>query len=280
MSDLVDEATSQTRLHPQVVSARLILGFLAVAAEIACIALFFWDWVITLDDEVELIWRQQSWRAGAFFLPLLRADVFRNVHLYPEGRVPIAQMSNVEVWIRVISMILIIILVQIILQLRVYIMYNRSRTLLRLNGAFFVFEIAVTVALLAVFSQRIQYLPLTSNCGECIIWPRELGYCYVVPLIFEAYLATLMVKRSWENRRLFDELEGQSLFYILVRDSVVYFFLVSSALAASMLAFFIAPNSMDRHTCGLGGSGWRSASHLIHATGCNAPDEVDNSSDD
>ncbi|KZV90190.1 hypothetical protein EXIGLDRAFT_694934 [Exidia glandulosa HHB12029] len=187
------------------------------AGEIACIALFFWDWVITLDEEL---------RYSSFALMCFATYTFT---LRDESQ----SMSNVEVWIRVISMILIIILVQtdvkaraVILQLRVYIMYNRSRTLLRLNGAFFVFELAVTVALLAVFSQRIQYLPLSLDCGECIIWPRELGYCYVVPLIFEAYLATLMVKRSWENRRLFGELEGQSLFYVLVRDSVVYFFLV------------------------------------------------------
>ncbi|KZV90209.1 hypothetical protein EXIGLDRAFT_127178 [Exidia glandulosa HHB12029] len=209
------------------------------AAQVACIALFFYDWVLTFSDEVELIWYRQSWRAGAFFLPL-RYFAFAGMcfttymfTLHGESET----VNRVESWVKVPLMIVIIILVQVILQIRVYIMYNRSPLLLRLNAGLFICEVGATLGLLIVLSQRIKFRQIIPGCEDCVVsdWPKEIGFCYVVPLVFESYLAALMVSKSWRNRKLLNELEGKSLFYVLIRDSVVYFVLVASALAVSMI---------------------------------------------
>ncbi|KZV83836.1 hypothetical protein EXIGLDRAFT_777178 [Exidia glandulosa HHB12029] len=217
--------------------------------EVACASLFFWDWCLTFSDEVELIWRR-PWKASAYLFLSLRYTTFAlmffntgmlNFTCESEAHRNANHRRNARTWIRTILMISIIAIVEVILQLRVYVMYMRSRKILVTNLVVFLGVIAVVGGLFSQFGGRIKYLPYSPECGYCTIYPRGLGYCFIPPLVYEAYLALLMVRKSWQDRRLLPQLDGRDIFYILIRDSLIYFIMVSIALATAIFMFSFAP---------------------------------------
>ncbi|KZV90201.1 hypothetical protein EXIGLDRAFT_771039 [Exidia glandulosa HHB12029] len=245
--------------------------------EVACASLFFWDWCLTFSDEVELIWRR-PWKASAYLFLSLRYTTFalmffntyamsetlptevccdafeRLIHhltnsrsgtlnstCVSEAHRNASHRRNARTWIRTILMIAIIAIVEVILQLRVYVMYMRSRKILVTNLVVFLGVIAVVGGLFSQFGGRIKYLPYSPECGYCTIYPRGLGYCFIPPLVYEAYLAFLMVRKSWQDRRLLPQLDGRDIFCILIRDSLIYFIMVSIALATAIFMFSFAP---------------------------------------
>ncbi|KZV85473.1 hypothetical protein EXIGLDRAFT_775526 [Exidia glandulosa HHB12029] len=205
-------------------------SYIISLGEIACTSLYFWDWILTMGDEIDIIWRRKLKTSGYLFIALRYLSfglmVF-NLYAFTRGTFS-TQAQHKDM---------------VILQLRVYVMYMRSRTILRVNAVIFAAEIALAVGMWFHFSAKIQYLPFSADCGYCSIYPRELGICFIPPLLYEASLALLMMRKSWESRTTLHQLgHGHTnIFYVLIRDSIIYFILVSSAMAACMIYFFAAP---------------------------------------
>lgn len=151
-------------------------------------------------------------------------------------------LRHISTTIRVSCMIGILILVQVILQIRVYAIYNASRAILWTNAAFFVLEWSATLSLYAVFARRIEHFPARIECGLCDYYPRQLGACYIPSLVYESYLCALVLRKSFYIKHLtYDNSNSDDVVGVFIRDSILYFFLVSSGLALSMIMFFVAP---------------------------------------
>lgn len=136
------------------------------------------------------------------------------------------------------AMILIILFVQVLLQLRVYAMYNRSRVVLWTNLALFVLEFGVTVYLVLYLSKLIKAVPVTPTCRSCDVYPRAFALTFVAPLLFECYLMFLAARKTCRNRASYLPLGSTSLIDVLIRG---YFALVAFGMAVSIILFVVAP---------------------------------------
>lgn len=141
-----------------------------------------------------------------------------------------------------IGIVAIIVLVQMILQLRIYAMYERSRKLLYLNGGLFLLEIATTVVLMVKLLNDGQYLSAPDwIIGSCYGTHKPYIWMVWIPaLMFESYLASLAVIKllhepipSWRS--------GTSLLRLMVRDSVIYFVFIVSTVALNAIMFAVKP---------------------------------------
>lgn len=150
---------------------------------------------------------------------------------------------RIQTWVSAAAMIVIILFVQVLLQIRVHAMYNRSRVVLWSNAALFVVECAITVFLFLHLSERITPVPVTASqrCRACSIYPRAFGLAYVAPLVYESYLMYLAARKSWTTRGSSHRLGGNSIIDVLARGSIQYFALVASGMAISMVLFLAAP---------------------------------------
>lgn len=158
-------------------------------------------------------------------------------------------------------MIILLATVQVLLQIRIYIMYDKSRTILWTNAVLFVIEHGLTVFLSLHFGPRI--VPNISGvalCHSCGIFPRAFALTYVLPLCYESYLAALAIRKSWAERDTFRPLGGESALGILVRGSVQYFAFIASGMAISFVLFLAAPrfilwvDMLTNATASIGGS--------------------------
>ncbi|EJD46757.1 hypothetical protein AURDEDRAFT_164209 [Auricularia subglabra TFB-10046 SS5] len=182
-------------------------------------------------DEVNLIWHKGVKLNQIAFLVLrygTQALMFLTVLYF----VPITEHTTVEApggLACPAAMVLIILCVQVLLQVRVYAMYNRSRV----NLTLFALEFAVTVYLVMYLSKLIR------------------------TFAFECYLMFLKTCRS---RASYLPLGSTSVIDILIRGSVQYFALVALGMAISMILFAVAPefalwvDSLSDATGSIGGT--------------------------
>lgn len=144
-----------------------------------------------------------------------------------------------------IGMIAIMILVQVVLQHRIYLMYHRSKVLLWINAMLTVIEVGLTLFIYFQMAPRIQRFPDAATApGSCVtheIDPRGFAYCFIYPMLFECYLATLAAYKSWQTRRGLPDFGAEDLLSVLIRDSIIYFVLVASVMAVATILFLIAP---------------------------------------
>ncbi|EJD50442.1 hypothetical protein AURDEDRAFT_182384, partial [Auricularia subglabra TFB-10046 SS5] len=213
-----------------------------------CIAAFAYDWALTFGDEVDFVWRLK-WRGSKALFMLLRYVTLLQMALTAVDFVDLSHsVPRLFTYISTALEAVIICIVQALLQLRIYIVYNRSRKVLISNVALFIVEATVSAFLFVKTSSEIKGVPVTATqrCNACSIYPSTMGLCFVPPLLYEGYLMLLMLRQSWANREslhALDDAEGSSgsIMNVLVRGSVLYFLLVASGMAVSITAFFTAP---------------------------------------
>ncbi|EJD46767.1 hypothetical protein AURDEDRAFT_164219 [Auricularia subglabra TFB-10046 SS5] len=216
------------------------------------VTLLVYDWTLTLGDEVELIWNKRPKTNQLVFLALrygtlalMSLTVLYFVPVSEQVRRPSRSAAplRIQTWVSAGAMIVIILFVQVLLQVRVYAMYNRSRAILWTNAVLFVVECAITVFLFLHLSERITSVPVTSTqrCRTCSIYPRAFGLAYVAPLVYESYLMVLAARKSWSTRDSSLRLDNNSIIDVLARGSIQYFALVASGMAISMVLFLAAP---------------------------------------
>lgn len=207
------------------------------------VTLLVYDWALTFGDEVELIWQKRLKMSQIVFL-VLRYGTLAIMSLTVLYFAPLTEHTTVKApggLACPAAMVLIILFVQVLLQLRVYAMYNRSRVVLWTNLALFVLEFGVTVYLVLYLSKLIKAVPVTSNCRTCDVYPRAFALTFVAPLLFEYYLMFLAARKTCRNRSSYLPLGSTSLIDVLIRGSVQYFALVAFGMAVSIILFVVAP---------------------------------------
>ncbi|KZV83683.1 hypothetical protein EXIGLDRAFT_701126 [Exidia glandulosa HHB12029] len=166
--------------------------------QMACAVWYLYDSVLTLDDEVKYIWgRRRSFSKGLFFLIRLTT-----------------------VGVLAADTVLCIFIENLSESLRVWVLYQKSRRVLWINGGLFIVNLLIAVGRL--YSQE-HFAPVPAYVqGACFdVRPALSG----PSLCYEIHLTLMMVYKLARDRRLREHLDGPSLISTLVRDSVVYFFL-------------------------------------------------------
>ncbi|KAI0079549.1 hypothetical protein K474DRAFT_590296 [Panus rudis PR-1116 ss-1] len=176
----------------------------------AAMGLLFYDHMLNLSMEVELIWKQSK-RRPAFYLP--------------SHKIRDRQFTS-------------------ILQLRVYALYDRSRKILVFLLALCAAEVATMAVLVGVTIGHLEHLPIASTDTGCFYKGiLSLSALFWVPgLIYEPVLFVLVAYKAWPRRR-----NGPRIPLVtrIARDSLLYFVLVFAELLISTMVWARAPTYIN-----------------------------------
>jgi len=170
-------------------------------------------------------------------------------------------------WLEGIGTMIIFVNTQLVLQYRIWAIYNRSTKMLVINGVLFLFEIAGSAALLAVYysSQKLADVPLPSAAmsgNTCDTVPqREMALVFCTVLIYELWLVALALVRTMQVRRLVLVSGHRSLTEVVAYDSLIYFALIVASLVVVIILWIFTPVfpgnaaiAFPRAACGVGAS--------------------------
>ncbi|KZV97783.1 hypothetical protein EXIGLDRAFT_746949 [Exidia glandulosa HHB12029] len=202
--------------------------------QIACTSWFLYDWVLTLDDETPYYAAAEEYGRSNTF----GCEVFS--------------------WVLAIATAVVVVEVDIVLQLRVYAIYEKSRRILFLNGALCIANVVSSAVILAeLFSQTHPVTVPVWIQGTCYgLRSKVLGTVWVAPLCYDLYLTLLSVYKLVQDYWRYGRMGGHSLLSVLARDSVVYFFLLVVVVALNIAFWTATPITPGDSTV-----------NLIHAAG-------------
>lgn len=214
----------------------------------AALAWLLYDMALTMDLEVNYIW-QRKWTtfttlfAIVRYLPLFVVGSSAATNFLPNVSHAVCDVFQ---WVEAGGTFVILVVVQIILQFRLYVMYGKSRRVLISNLVLCLVELGCAIALVAIVFPNTIPLPNSPTVfGSCFSHsPREIAVVLLAPLAYETYLALLALNKTWQTNRNRHALgKRTSLMSLLVRDNIVYFFLVSGTLIWVTIVWFLYPVS-------------------------------------
>ncbi|EJD40830.1 hypothetical protein AURDEDRAFT_186801 [Auricularia subglabra TFB-10046 SS5] len=209
-------------------------GYLALA----CLTWMLYDYLITLNDEIEFIWtRKWTFTTVLFLLMrwstllLLLNQVVFFVFLENVSKSSCDALS----WGTAIATAVVLLEVEIVLQLRIYAMYERSRRILWINACLCGMECLCAALIIAKYFSRANFVPVPNwIIGACYdIRPKQLGVVWVPPMCYELYLASLAVYKIVQTHRASEGSIANNLLTVLVRDSIGQFFFIIAAMVVN-----------------------------------------------
>jgi len=214
------------------------------ALSAACIVLY--EYLITLDDEIHLIWNS-SWSSIKILFLLNRYHALVAVAVNVYGLLGPSTLTQSfcnnffrwQGWTEIITCIL----ADGILQLRLYAMYYLDKRILALMLTCFGISMFVAGGILTNTLSNIHALAVPSPLGGMICYPSHLPerfYLFWIPLLlFECLLWGLAMMRGLQTLRYTGSF-GRKLMIILIRDSLVYFFAIFMTYTVSLLVHILA----------------------------------------
>ncbi|EIW55621.1 uncharacterized protein TRAVEDRAFT_50105 [Trametes versicolor FP-101664 SS1] len=193
-----------------------------VTSEVACsaTALLVWDVLINLDREIEYIWSgRNGWVKWTFLL-------MRHVPYLIQGAVLTLVATAGHIWenweckawiaFQLVGIEALTIIVEVVLMVRVYAMYNRDRAVLALIILLFVAEVAAMWSILAISIPQITF---TSQCLVTTT-PKLFPAYWTLSLAFETTLFALTLLR-FASTVAAAPVHRHSILFVLVRDVVM-----------------------------------------------------------
>lgn len=203
----------------------------------AAMGLMFYDHIITLGLEIDLVWRQNK-RRPAFFLYIFNRFfaflwlIFDSVPLTKSG----TNSSHVcVIYLMCDDLVTMVttLTVQGILQLRVYALYNRSKRILVFLLTMCAIEVAVMATLIAVTIGHLNHLPVASTSTGCYYHGfLGIGAVFWAPgLVYEPILFLLVLYKAWPTKQTI----RVPLVTRIARDSLFYFVVIFAGLLLSTI---------------------------------------------
>ncbi|EJD54946.1 hypothetical protein AURDEDRAFT_178820 [Auricularia subglabra TFB-10046 SS5] len=205
------------------------------SALLASFVVLVWDWFICLDDEVEWIWKR---RRNMFTVLWFVRPSKRNG---PEERA-IAFLPTLLVCAGMLY-------AHVVFLLRTWALYGRSsKILLILSGAL---GIEAVFLFLCLIKQHVVVPPPGHGClpGS----PRLVFgvMAWVAPLFFDTLVFGFTLSRTMRFVR--QEGSGASLFYVFLRDGVIYFGVMFMCYLTAIVTYVIAPPGLKDMNAGISG---------------------------
>lgn len=227
--------------------AQTVQGLLTTRySELASSVIIIYDHLVTLDQEVELIWKS-GWSFGKLLFLLNRyytlfAVVFNNYVLFSNELTRELCVS----WFRWqgVSGIIAFTLSELILQLRLYALYGLNKKVMALMGTVFAAAFVSSATIMGLALSRIEVTVLTlfdySFCAPLNLAQITYFYAFWIPIIIcESLLCALVLARAlngWKRKSTLLA-AGRELVAVLVRDSVVYFLVLFAVYLTNTVIF-------------------------------------------
>jgi hypothetical protein len=220
-------------------------------SELASSTIIIWDHLITIDQEVELIWNAH-WSIGKCLFIINRyyalcCVVFNNYALFTTTLSDsfCIQWFQWQGWTGLATCMI----AEIILQVRLYALYFLNKKVLALMVTCFIgTSVASAIVLSSVFSEMKASSHILPGVPVCVPLgvPSHL-YAFWIPMIaFESMLCGMALYRGFQGvfggGALFRC--GRHLVDILVQDSIVYFLVVFASYATNLLINLFGSDSI------------------------------------
>ncbi|KAF8521184.1 hypothetical protein JB92DRAFT_1837837 [Gautieria morchelliformis] len=197
-------------------------------AIVASTALLYYDSLLTFSQEVDLVWRR---RLG-----------WGNILYWCISIIPLATICLFDVPFRIVSSSVTLWIVEFSLAIRVWVLYNRSLTLLLSLGAIYACCIAVITVLHVQGLLHSQILSLTGPfLSGCSVPIPTWYYSINIPPLFTTFLLMILtLYRTLRTVRCMGSTEGMPLVAILLRDGLLNFSAVATILIVNILLVHVA----------------------------------------
>ncbi|KDQ56085.1 hypothetical protein JAAARDRAFT_320184 [Jaapia argillacea MUCL 33604] len=205
-----------------------------------------YDHLISFDQEVEFIWKHPGISAKIFFV-LTRYGgncIVITICILLFTEVTSVSVSHSRVLLQVWATAIPAWIVQVIMQSRLYAMYNRSKRVLVFTGTCFVIEIIGSLAF--GLYQDLQVIPVRvfDTWTGCIVtkmpeyrvgmWLAIMAYEGILFLLalYKTLLHLFRMNHPWTRNSVAD---------VLLRDNLLYFFVIFSNYCLTVVAWFALP---------------------------------------
>ncbi|KAJ7260104.1 hypothetical protein C8J57DRAFT_483879 [Mycena rebaudengoi] len=222
-------------------------------AQLSSSAIIIFDHLITLDEEVELIWRS-SWSMGKVLFIINRyytliCVVVNNYALFSPTLSDSVSLRffHWQGWTGLIACMI----AEVILQMRLYALYFLNKKVLALMVVTFIISSTSSAVIMGTVlsgitarSQPIPGIPLRF----CIpVGVPSYFFAFWIPIIaFESLLCALALYRGFQTFKASGSAfqSGRHLVAILIRDSVLYFLVMFATYLTNMLVWASAPPNL------------------------------------
>ncbi|EKM61872.1 uncharacterized protein PHACADRAFT_205002 [Phanerochaete carnosa HHB-10118-sp] len=234
----------------------------------AAIGLLFYDHLLSLDREVEFVWTADKKRPAfwlyifvstpVFASPGLSANswqnrffalayyIFDTIPITPAGRTPSNAGTSCVIYLMCDAIVttLSTLAVQVVLQLRIYALYERNRRILILLVTLCSLEVVAMAVLVGITMGHLEGLPLRSTATGCAYQGLlSLSSLFWIPgLVYEPILFVLVAYKAWDP---FGRQPTLPLVKRIARDSLMYFVAVFAELLVSTIIWAHAPQYIN-----------------------------------
>jgi hypothetical protein len=222
---------------------------------VTALTLLGYDHLLTLGQEIELVWMKKwSWSKGMFLWNRYATIIivgFGAIAWLPDRSDDrfCLQYFRFQGW----TGFLMNITVQVILLMRILAMYGRTRKIMIATIVPFLMEVTTMATILGfAFSGLKAGSNPAPNIHFCFLphVPPFLYAYWITNLCYEAFLFSLAVYKAWLVLKLHRDISptnghwSGSLYNLLVRDSVIYFVLVGITYFVNVLGWTLLPASL------------------------------------
>jgi len=212
----------------------------------ASLAFLVYDHVLTLDAEIEFVWRR-AWSFGKvmfifnryFGLAVLAFNSI--VHFYHSPTH--SQFCEIfRAWTG-IAVMLAVMSAEVILMARIYAVYDRSKRVLIIMAVLFAVNIMSSAMIIFLSPPGGTRSPPKALPG-CFVVDQAASFfiCWIPAFTFETILFSMMLYRGWGT--LTGKLSSP-LMNVVIRDSIVYFIIIFAALFANCLTWALSPQTFN-----------------------------------
>ncbi|KAF9447562.1 hypothetical protein P691DRAFT_706549 [Macrolepiota fuliginosa MF-IS2] len=228
-------------------------------AQLASSSIIIFDHLMTFDLEVDLIWKS-SWSVGKILFIInryytLASVVFNNYALFSAHLTD--SVSHLyfqwQGWTGLIACMI----AETILQMRLYALYSLNKKILALTATMFIIASSISAIIMGkvLASMTVTAKPFAILGIEPF---RDLVFCapsnisskffafWIPMLVYECLLCVLALIRGFQTFRSDGTLfrSGRRLVAILIRDSVLYFIVITSTYLTCLLVWITAQQSL------------------------------------
>jgi len=221
-------------------------------SQLASGTIILYDHFVTLDDEVELIWKSSwSWGKGLFIMNRYYAMISVIVNTYGLFTPHLSDAFCLHFfrwqgWTGLIACMI----AEVILQMRLYAMYSLNKKVLAVMGGCFVGAMAASAVIIGTVLAKIKAtaFTLTPNLIICAAShiPHHFFAFWIPMLAFETLLCGLALYRGYETFQSSGSRfrTGRQLVSILIRDSILYFLVMFATYLTNLLVWIVASQNL------------------------------------
>lgn len=229
-------------------SSAPIIAFVATSAiyRHLWLAAYTWalyDWLINLDQEIDLVWRRRSgtWQSKSLYafiryygLAIITFNLVVVMHTNWS-----AKFCHVYFYLATATTLIQLWGTQVALLLRLSVMYQRSFKVMATSTALFLMEVFSNSIIYLIDSRDLTPTHIPAPATGCYSTTVHLGLVkayWAICLVFETYLCILALRSAYSHWKV-TATSRPNILTILIRDSLVWYICLALCVFLNFVAF-------------------------------------------